>query len=743
MPALFSVTVFVSAALLFLVQPMVAKIVLPRLGGTPAVWNTCMVFFQAVLLVGYAWAHWTAHQGKRSQVAIQAVLVLIPFLVLPFHFPSFSPSSSTSPASPVLLLLALLAIAVGLPFFVLSTTGPLMQKWFSRTDHRYAADPYFLYASSNLGSMLGLLAYPVALEPYLTLRDQARWWADGYRFLALVTIACGMFVWRRGKAITDQADLEKAPSGTSKPALTWRDRGAWVAMAFVPSSLMLGLTTYLTTDIASIPLLWVIPLALYLLSFIVVFSRRQLVSRRVTGRLLAILTVLLALLFAAEDMQPPMPVVMFVHLSAFFVAALFCHGELAQARPGPAHLTEFYLWLAVGGVVGGAFNALVAPMIFASVVEYPLALVLACLLRERIVPASQRWRLTLLDVLLPLALAGFTAALVLLLPSTGITPLQARVGIMFGIPACLCYLMIDRPLRFALGIGGLLLASQLYTGLHGKPISTQRSFFGVLRVTTDTENRFHQLVHGNTIHGRQSLDPNGRKEPTLYYHRTGPVGRVFASLESRWANANIGVIGLGAGAIAAYALPGQTWTFYEIDPLVEQIARDERYFTFLRDCRARKLEVVHGDGRLRLQEAGDAKYDLLILDAFSSDSVPVHLLTQEALRLYLAKLAPGGIMAFHISNRYLDLKPVVDNLAKAAALECRFSDDLEVTTRLKEEGKTPSQWVVLARTIADLGPLSGAMRWQDKPPAHPMAPWTDDFSNILGVFKWEWAAPND
>ena len=727
-PLVFGAAVFLNAALLFAVEPLVAKMVLPHLGGSPAVWTTCMVFFQAALLAGYAGAHLlTRRAGSRMAFPWVGVQLLI-CTVLPIHLSEAFLRRVPHEANPIPWLLGLLAVAVGLPFFVLAMTGPLLQRWFADTEHPAAADPYFLFAAGNLGSMIALVTYPWLVEPHLELLEQATAWSWVYTALVVVTLGCALLL----KPWALRGPPESPRPG--EPIATTR-RLRWLALAFVPSSLMLGATTYLSTDIAAIPLLWIVPLALYLLSFIVVFARRRLVPSGLARRALPVAVLVLAVGLLCQDMQPPISLLIALHLLAFFIVALFCHGELAQDRPCPARLTEFYLWLAAGGVLGGLFNGLVAPIIFNRVAEYPLVLVLVCLLRPGPAKAPGRGGLAL-DAGLPLALGCLTAGLVLGFQESGIEPVQLRMALMFGLPAVLCYTLVDRPLRFALGVAALLLASHLYTGSQGRPIVLRRSFFGVLRVTVDPTDTFHQLVHGNTVHGRQRLPLGPHPEPLAYYHRTGPIGQVFATLQPRLSAANIGVVGLGIGSLAAYAEPGQHWTFYEIDPNVKRLALDPAYFTFLRSCRAGEPDVVLGDARLRLREASDRHYPLIILDAFSSDAIPVHLLTREAFRLYTGKLAPGGVLAFHVSNRYLDLKPVLANLALDRGWVCRSREDLGIDPTERENGKEPSVWVVSAETEDDLGRLANSSRWLSPEPQPDRRVWTDDFSNLLGIFKW-------
>jgi len=771
LPFLFAVTMFVSAGLLFCVQPMIAKMMLPILGGSPQVWIVCMLFFQALLLAGYVWAHWiTSWPKTRWQVLVQVALILIAGVFLPIRISGMVVASVPREQDPTPWLIGVLLLTVGVPFFVLSATAPLMQKWFSATGHSGGKDPYFLYGASNLGSMLALLAYPVWMEPRFSLGGQSWVWAGGYAVLALLMIVSATVVIRRSKMedrgsqesvqidpqspiLNPQSSILHSPSSIFNPqsSLTWSRRLRWLVLAFVSSSMMLGVTMYLTTDIAPIPLLWVIPLAIYLLSFILVFARQSIVPHRLMVRILPVVALVLMFLLFAEDMKPPIWLLIPLHLLMLFTTAMVCHGELARDRPPTEQLTEFYLWLALGGVLGGVFNAIIAPLIFRRVLEYPLAIVLATLLRPRVMPSEGRRRWfhkwtpktspTLLDWLMPLGLALLACGTVLIVPRLGLKSGQWSVGLMAGVPAVICYFFVDRPLRFALGLGAILMAGFLYTGTQGKTIFRERNFFGVVRVTEDRDREYIQVVHGSTIHGRQSRDPARRHEPLAYFHKSGPIGKAFALFNPTHPTARIGVIGLGAGSLACYAQPKQQWTFYEIDPAVEHIA--DTYFTFLQDCEAGRPEVILGDARLRLQEAADGYYDMIVLDAFSSDVVPVHLLTRQALRLYLSKLDPAGILCFHCSSRYLELKPVLANLARDAGLICLGREDLSVTREEKKQGKEPSQWVMMARPEADLDKLTKRSLWEPMLGQEGARVWTDDYSNILQVFKWELPEPND
>jgi hypothetical protein len=726
---------------------MVAKMVLPLLGGTPAVWNTCMVFFQAALLAGYAYAHAAPNWlGMRRQAIVHVILLLAPLIVLPIAIgPEWSPEGD---ANPIPWLLGLLLLVVGLPFFVISTSAPLLQRWFASTGHPSARDPYFLYGASNIGSMLALLAYPTVVEPLLPLAEQSRLWQIGYIVLVGLTMICAVLLWRSAPSATTPAVPWDAPQS---PPLSWPARLQWIALAFVPSSLMLGVTTYFTTDIAAIPLLWVLPLAIYLLSFIFVFARKQRITHeRVIQMLPRVVLLLVFLMVGGGTHQMRIGPVMILHLVVLFVVAMACHGELARLRPPTKHLTAFYLCMSIGGVLGGLFNALVAPMVFTTVIEYPLALVLACLLMPTIHPGGSSGRERVLDFALPIGVGILTAGLFLAV--TAGDPNMSRIIslapwmpgglsalLIYGIPAAICFAFVGRPIRFGLGIGAMLLAGALCSDPNGLVLYRERGFFGDLHVRHDRTGEFTQLMHGTTLHGQQPRDPARHDEPSTYFHRQGPIGELFAALEQMPPRHEVAVTGLGVGTIASYAKSGQNWTYYEIDPAVVRVAEDTRYFTYMANCRRRgaSLNVVLGDARLQLARAKDGGYDLLILDAFSSDSVPVHLLTREAVELYRSKLADNGILVFNISNRYLRLEPVLAAVARDAGLVGLVQHDQnEDPDKPRLPGKTPSSWVVLARRETDLGPLAEHPNWRKLEAAPGAKAWTDDFSNLLGAFIW-------
>ncbi len=971
----FALTLFCSATLLFMVQPLAGKMILPLLGGAPEVWNTCMVFFQATLLAGYAYAHAsTKYLGVRKQAALHLVLLLIPFFFLPISVNKGLVHAGFSPVSSVLLVLF---FSVGVPFFVISTSAPMLQRWFSSTDHPAAADPYFLYGASNLGSMLTLVSYPLLIEPLLRLGQQTWVFAAGYAVLVLLIGSCALLLWKaapaaaqplvignRGLVIGEKTTMCSPPpipnprppitnhqSPITKAELTWRRRLRWVLLAAIPSSLMLGVTTYVTTDIAPIPLLWVLPLGLYLLSFIIVFAKMsQLVQRIVVftealvvlfvgitrvypmvmeagfanrvfwvtamslfagsftilwvrdrhlihkAMVLALpLLILLVLFMMLSDIRPGITDVIALHLLALFVVAMVCHGELANDRPAAAHLTEFFLLMSVGGVLGGLFNAMVAPLLFNTLAEYPLAMLLACLLlpplleepagsvgrqldlglagcyllggivliglrlwepvkdkqltmtglrdasnwgwllvglvlagisgiflavrpwhqaetqeepRQRlltvggplllllgglVLTALQFWRLLdwlsltsnpssrwlswllllagpllsvsgtvllfrcnwykseerwarILDVVLPLALLVLVVGLIFggyskpiedgLRYVTEVDP-QTKAGswipfdhkrlrmiLTFGLPAILCYLSVERSVRFGLCVGAILLGSgfcDLFDA--GAPLLQKRGFFGVLVV--EQRDIYIRLMHGTTLHGEQfALDSyeqlrnaakhlgpitegeSPRRIPLAYYHRSGPIGQLMAAYNAPPSRPHVGVVGLGTGTMATYCQPGQKFTFYDIDPLVVEITTGtDKYFTFWRDAKAlgAELDIRINDARLEIekqvaenevQPAKHEKYGIMIIDAFSSDAIPIHLITREALQLYLKMLRADGILAFHVSNRYLDLRPVLDNLAEAEGLPIYCFSDPEEGYPL---GKAGSTWVAIAR----------------------------------------------
>jgi hypothetical protein len=790
---LFATTAFVSAMLLFWVQPMIAKMVLPSLGGTPAVWNTCLVFFQAVLLAGYAYAHLSVRWlGVRKQAWLHAAVVLLPWAVLPLSLGDSAPPAGGNPAGWLLLALAR---SVGLPFFVLAATAPLLQRWFAEGGGPAGQNPYPLYAASNVGSILALLSYPALVEPHLSLGgsagqlSQTTVWAAGYGLFCLLVFACHAAL-IRGRAQVPAARPAAGPPPTPVTRLRW------VGLAFVPSSLMLGITTYITVDIVAVPLLWVIPLVLYLLSFVIVFARWPAWCHK--GVIVAMPFLALPAIFIAESgVDTGIVAGVALHLLALFVVALMCHGELAKTKPAPGRLTEFYLLLSVGGVLGGLFNGLLAPLIFPSVVEQEIAVVLACLLLPALRPAGpldverrfgwrpSRARGWCADVLAAVLIGVVT--LDLLIFSAGraaaadapADPTAATHDewkfLLYGAPLLGCVVFRNRPLRFGLAVAAVIGAAWVHGPLPqpGRAASVvvhrERSFFGALTVEVEapgTVAESHVLTHGTTLHGQQFTHPQLKHEPLTYYTRSGPVGQVMRVVAESKAPVTLAMIGLGSGASACYGRSGDALVCYEIDGAVARIAADPDYFTYLTDCEARgcPVRIVLGDARLRLREAPDRAYDVMIVDAFSSDAVPIHLLTRQAFELYADKLAPDGYLLVHISNRFLNLEPVIGNVARALSLPayCQFDDVIDLP------GKRASDWIVIAKDpgcvhrllaappapqgarqrspFAETWPATGNIASVEKVPDRsvswkPVATddkvgvWTDDYSNLFGVFR--------
>jgi hypothetical protein len=709
---LFAGAAFLSASLLFSSEPMMGRMLAPLLGGAPAVWNTCLVFFQVVLLLGYLYSHLVATRfSARAQRWAQVILLALACVALPLGIPPWARENVPADA-PVRWLLGTLTITVGLPFFALSTLAPLLQSWLGRRGR----SPFFLYAASNAGSLLALLLYPVAVEPLLRMADQVVVWMVG--FLILIPL-----VWMAGEPVASAVEEKREDSAG---VISWRRRLLWLALAFVPSSLLQGVTSYLSADIASLPLLWVIPLALYLLTFVIAFSESIRVSWQKLDWALAVGAVCLVLLLAIEASQPAW-LMMLMHLGFFTVASLFCHVRLSQDRPSPARLTEFYLWMAVGGAAGGLFNALIAPNIFSRIVEYPLAILLACLLR------SGLWRVSLVervkDISYAIVFANLIAAAAFMLRSLKGESMWPSLA--FGAMALACFFMKNQPLRFALSVAAVLAGGAIAGSKRGQLVHVERNFFGVLRVTET--GPFYRLYHGTTVHGMQRISDPKRCEPLAYYYPGGGLHRMLELAQKGRSITNVAVVGLGAGSAVSYAQPHQHWSIYEIDPAVVRIASDSKWFSFLKCSGHPPLEYFVGDARLLLGKAPARKFDFMIMDAFSSDSVPMHLLTREAMRMYLEKLAPGGLIAMHVSSRNLRLEPVVANVAAAEGLECYEPAYVQSPDEI---GTFSASWLLLARPAEGPDVLKNSREWR-RLVSNPKGPvWTDDFLNLWSVIAF-------
>lgn len=718
---LFAVTIFLGSGLLFLVQPMIAKAILPLAGGTPAVWNTCVFFFQGALLLGYAYGYFVTMRLKHQQQSLAHLILLATGVVaISLLFITIAPPTPGQ-ANYAWWVLKYLTISVGWVVLLLAANGIILQRWFATTTN----DPYYLYSASNAGSFAALLAYPFLLEPYLNLTQQKRIWAGLFVMFVIAVFACAIVTRKNDDESSMTVDL-------SDFALTWNRKLRWLFLAFVPSSLMLGVTTYITTDIAPTPLFWIIPLAIYLLAFTLAFARKQNISSFALARFLPGAAILLTLIYAAKATEPAWLLVL-VHLIFFGLAALLCHQLLAEDRPSVQHLPEFYVWIAVGGLLGGLFNALLAPLIFNALTEYPLTIVLTCLVlpmnAEVFSDTREQGRAGLFALGIGLAVAAlswFASGLQI--------GMMERVALVFAVPLIFInHFMTANPLRLAFALGAVLIGSIFFTPEIAKTLVAERNYFGALTVTLDRNRNARSLYLGTTIHGSQNLTLGKQCEPLSYFHPNGPVGQIFESYNAKPASPDVAVIGLGTGAMAAYAKKGQRWTMYEINPLVIKLARDTGHFTYLHLCANAPIKIVEGDARHTLTQATNGQFGLILMDAFNSDAIPVHLLTQEALDLYLSKLAQGGMLVFQISNRHLDLHPLLANLAKTRNLICVGFDDRDENLSI---GKEASTWVVMARSHEDLGMLATKSNWQVVSENARVKVWSDDYSNLLQVLRW-------
>jgi hypothetical protein len=721
--AAFTAASFMGAFLLFLVEPMVAKTLLPSLGGSPAVWNTAMVFFQATLLLGYAIAHLTLRRlSLRTHAVLQIVLLLAVLATLPVALPAgWQPPVDVAPAMWTILALV---VMVGAPFAMLATVGPTLQRWFSFTTHPRADDPYFLYAAGNAGSLLALLAYPFALERALPLPTQSRLWTALY-VLFVATIATSALCMLR----LPRRDAPTATARPIAPVIPWMRQARWVFFAFVPSALLLGVTRYLSSDIAAVPLLWIVPLSLYLITFIVAFGRspEQVVLR--SARVLRVLAIPLALTFIGivPDLRIQLP----LQLGAFSVAALVAHGRLAVDRPDVGNLTRFFLLIAFGGALGGIFAALIAPVVFTTIMEYPIAIVLALAIlptTEAVRPFARRAH----SLMLPGA-AVVVAIVVIAVRSDGSQRSLTLAMLVAAAGLVAAYALARKPFEFAGAVGAIMILSLLIPA--NATLFADRTFFGISRVYADASGR-HVLVSGTTVHGIEnevdgSLDPT----PSAYYSHDGPAGDIFrrSTNTGAW---RVAVIGAGAGSLASYLRPGDTMTFFEIDRAVERIATDPSLFSYVHDA-AGPVDFVLGDGRLEIARS-EGGYDLVAVDAFSGDAIPTHLLTREAVDTYLARTSAVGLVAFNVSNRYFDLAPVLGRIAHAEGLAAIVRSDPASTAAQEAEGALPSTWVVVAREPQDLAAIASVPGWTPLLADPGASLWTDDHTDLLATFVPPW-----
>lgn len=732
-PILFAVAIFTSACLVFVVQPMAAKLILPTLGGSPSVWNASMVFFQTALLAGYAYAHLLQRLASlRAQVAAHLALLALAALFLPLRISGVF--GDPDGAQPALWLLATLAVSIGAPFAVLSATAPLLQAWYARVRAGQAdgANPYVLYAASNLGSFLALLAYPVLIEPLASLSGQRLGWSLGYGLFVAMVIGLGLLVWRRREV----GAAEPAPLAVSAP-IAWREKGMLVLLAAAPSSLMLGVTAHLTTDVASAPFLWVIPLALYLLTFVIAFQTRPAVPPVVALVLQGAMAAACAALIAFRTGE--WLLVFTVNLAAFFFTALMCHQRLAAKRPPPDRLTEFYLLLSLGGVVGGAFNGLVAPMVFNMVWEYPLVLVAAALLRPWSRREMRPWEIICAVAGVVIAFLGpVSMEAVRYAPDIRAAVPDAQLirfaQAILGVAALFAFLVRDRAVLFALVLGAIVWSGYHLARGYDWALS-ERSFFGVMRVARIDDplmgGPVHVLMHGTTLHGAQAQAAARICQPTLYYATSTPLGQAMLQTQARHLDgARVGVVGQGSGAMAAYKRQQDRLTFFEIDPMVDRLSRDPRWFSFIDGCADGPVRTVIGDARLTMDREPAGSYDLLIIDAFSSDAVPTHLLTVEAIRGYLRLLSSDGVVVLHLSNRNLEITRPAEAAAQALAVPNLHQVYLEKSGQ-GQMAEASTEALLIGKSEAAVQPYrdDGRWRWLDKTEVRP---WTDDYVNLFG-----------
>lgn len=739
----FAGTMFVSAVLLFTVQPMFAKMVLPMFGGSPSVWSVAMVFFQAVLLAGYGYAHLLVRfLPQRAAVGVHLTVLAVAFAALPV---ALSADAGRPPETGAeIWLVGLFLVSVGLPFFAVSATAPLLQAWFARGLHAQAGDPYFLYGASNLGSFAALIAYPLVFEPWLTLRDQSAAWSGGFAILAVMIAATGLLtaVWDNGRAASAPVSPARVEGAQAQwTPVEWTDRLGWIALAFVPSALLIAVTSHISTDIAAAPFLWVVPLAIFLATFIFTFRAGGEAAGNWMLRLQPIIVAALCVGLMRGE-RAYWLVAILLDLGMLFVSAMICHRALYARRPHSGHLTSFYMWVSFGGVLGGIASGLVAPHLFPDVWEYPVLVVLALLARPGVLDAP--WRAWLRSAGIPAAL---TVAVLITGPVAGVRlPADAALvwnGVLVAI-AAIVMIGAGNGARMV-GYTMLLLVASAALPVGVTRTETARSFFGVHKVMESDDGRFRLLYHGTTLHGAMRLRDDrgapviGPPEPLTYYHRGGALSEAIgATREAKGALASVAIVGLGAGSLACHLRPGEALTYYEIDPEVVRIARDATKFRFLSDC-APGAQVVLGDARLTLADER-RQFDLLVLDAFSSDVIPVHLLTREAMAMYLQRLAPEGAIALHISNRYLELASVVRDIASSLGLVVAFKRD-QISPVAAENGMRTSALVaVVTRPGSNLAPLRARGGWIEAEAASTGRVWTDDYSNIPGAI-WRMVGP--
>jgi hypothetical protein len=698
---------------------MFAKMVLPHLGGAPAVWTTAMLFFQSALLAGYAYAHFSATRlSLRTQIGAHAVVWSAGLFFLPIMVPAawtFDPHAFTP-----FQALSVFGLGVGVPFFALGANAPLLQKWYARCGGPWADDPYHLYASSNAGSLMALLAFPLAAEPLMRTSDISVLWAAWYLALGIGLALCARNAIRARAANA----ILPAPITAHRPSAIQLMK--WIGLAFVPSSMMLGVTSIVSTDLGAFPLVWVVPLALYLLTFVLAFSRR-LRPPEIAANLGFLTSVMLMIVVLAMNLLTALGWTGFAVLfTAFFSIALLFHMRLYDTRPPEAGLTPFYFAMSVGGALGGLFNSVIAPVIFESTFEAPVVFAIAGL------ALAGSWR-PARDAVLAAVTLGIVSGIILLFMVMGLAIPGEQTFYLLGSPLAVVALLIARrePVRFALTSAGFLLLGNLLFWDAGITLR-ERSFFGVYVVRDNTTDGLRQLTHGTTQHGLQFLDDLGKRPRILsYYHPNSPLGQIFRS-RAIGPEARVGVVGLGVGALSCYAKPGQKWRFYEIDQLVDDIARNPKLFSYLDQC-AGNVPTILGDARLMLARDPGAYFDVLVIDAYSSDAIPIHLITVEALALYRSRLGPNGVLALHITNRFYKLAPLLANAARELGMQALVQDRQGTPEHPLPKGEAHSQVVLMASEPTALEEFANNPKWRELNPQGDQI-WTDDHANLLAAF---------
>lgn len=727
----FAATLFTSAFLIFAVQPMASKMLLPMLGGSPSVWNTAMVFFQAMLLAGYAYAHLVAKfVPLRGQAFLHLALLALFTLVLPLALPEgIRPPEEGGQA---FWQLGVMLTCIGGPFFVLAASAPLFQHWFSSTGHEDAENPYHLYAVSNIGSMVSLLGYPLVIEPLMGLHQQTAVWFGGYILLIILTGACAWLV-RDGKK-----PVPPLSTGEDRAAISWKMRFVWIFLSFVPSSLMLGVTTIITTDLASAPFLWILPLTIYLATFIIAFSKKPFITVPVSREIAAYMISFIIIAFMISGFVTLEIPMIFMHLLTFFICAQLCHGELARSKPTTSHLTEYFLLISVGGVLGGIFNALIAPVIFLIPVEYSLTLATIGFIiwigedKYRVIRGAfndlhdraKSRRLLLVDLgTIAIGLAGFAFAFFV---KSHFIQVICSIGIFI-------YFIMTLNNRFVFAVTACIALLLFQPGMWNtqkKLIALDRNYFGTMKVYTQQNINF--FYHGTTLHGAEFQVEKLKYEPVTYYSPGGPASDIFKVMDKKKGEQKVAGLGLGVGSIVCYKAPGRHFDFYEIDADVVKIAEDPKYFSYLSGCG--NYNIILGDARLKIADKPDAEYDMIFVDTFSSDNIPVHIMTKEGFETYLKKLKPHGIIGMNISNRYFDLRPVLTSIARELGLTIYFK--MHKPTKVEGEVSelyTESIFAVLAEDPADVAPFVENYGWKPLANDPQKKAWTDDYANVLSA----------